>query len=55
MGLPQGFQGLVLPVNGSSLFRAERVWGDKKAIPSMAVSWVEMRGVKHILEHLKLR
>jgi hypothetical protein len=32
-----------------------RVWRNKKAIPSMAVSWVEMGGVKHIFEHLKLR
>jgi hypothetical protein len=39
----------------SWLFSAERVWRNKKAIPSMAVSWVEMGGVKHIFEHLKLR
>jgi hypothetical protein len=46
---------VVLPVNGSSLFTVEWVWGDKKAIPEMAVSWVEMGGVKHIFEHLKLK
>jgi hypothetical protein len=46
---------MVLPVSGSSLFTVEWSWRNKKSIPEMAVSWVEMGGVKHIFEHLKLR